>query len=502
MNILLIRLRLIGDVVFTTPILRALRRQYPGARLAYLVEPHAAPIVAGNPHLDEVIVAARPDAPGRLAADLPLARRLRAARYDLVLDLHGGPRSALLAWASGAPRRIGYTVTGRGWMYTERVRAGSVAAAAALGREPVGPPDAAGLRCAGPGTRRDRDGWPRPRPSRRSPRKLAAAGVDPAGDQIIVVHVSAGNPFRRWPAASFVALLTRADAGGSATAGSSSSPDRRSTRRRGRSVSRREPRWAADGGGVVDRGRVRPRGTAGADGRRGPVHRRRQRSAARGRDDRRAGGRPLRPDAGGALGAVAAVALPSPSRSNSRTLPCRPCDQRRCEPGDFRCLGSIPPAHGWPTPPSDALNRRLDRTYGDCTNRPTRVAPGSTALMLAGLLVVVAGGDPVLDRHRRDRAVADARRLGRLARAQARAPRRAALVLAACWLTWASPSSPRRSRSTGCQSLGASKQMLLYLVVPATYAIARGRRARHGRAGDHHRRGHQRHHRRRSSTAS
>ena len=108
MNVLLVRLRLIGDVVFTTPILRALRRRYPDARLAYVVEPHAAPVVVGNPHLDEVIVAARPDAPGRLAADLRLARRLRADRYDVVLDLHGGPRGALLAWASGARRRIGY----------------------------------------------------------------------------------------------------------------------------------------------------------------------------------------------------------------------------------------------------------------------------------------------------------------------------------------------------------------------------------------------------------
>jgi heptosyltransferase-1 len=59
LNILLLRLRLIGDVVFTTPIVAALRRAYPQARISYLVEPAAAPIVAGNPLLDEVIVAPR-----------------------------------------------------------------------------------------------------------------------------------------------------------------------------------------------------------------------------------------------------------------------------------------------------------------------------------------------------------------------------------------------------------------------------------------------------------
>ena len=61
-RILLVRLRLIGDVVLTTPAIRALRETYPQARLSYLVEPLSAPIVQRNPHLDDVIVAAAPDA--------------------------------------------------------------------------------------------------------------------------------------------------------------------------------------------------------------------------------------------------------------------------------------------------------------------------------------------------------------------------------------------------------------------------------------------------------
>ena len=56
-KILLVRLRLIGDVVFTTPMLRALKRRFPEARIAYLVEPAALPVVRTNPHLAEVIVA-------------------------------------------------------------------------------------------------------------------------------------------------------------------------------------------------------------------------------------------------------------------------------------------------------------------------------------------------------------------------------------------------------------------------------------------------------------
>src|SRR5580765_8710296 len=83
MRILLIRLRQIGDVVFTTPAVHALRRRFPGAHLAYIVEPASAPVIAGNPHLDEVIVAPRRGGVRGLLDDLALGRRLRAGRFDL-----------------------------------------------------------------------------------------------------------------------------------------------------------------------------------------------------------------------------------------------------------------------------------------------------------------------------------------------------------------------------------------------------------------------------------
>ncbi len=127
MRILLVRLRLIGDVASTTPLIGALRRRFPAAHLAYLVKPLAAPVVEPHPALDRVHIAAAPRAPGRLRADLRLARAQRRERFDVVIDLHGGPRAAWLAWSTGAPRRIGYAVHGRAWMYT-----GAVARPAAL----------------------------------------------------------------------------------------------------------------------------------------------------------------------------------------------------------------------------------------------------------------------------------------------------------------------------------------------------------------------------------
>src|ERR687892_388100 len=104
MKILLVRLRLIGDVAFTTPLIAALRRQYPDAHLAYVVEPAAEPVVRGNPHLNVVIVAPKRRGLARLRDDLALARRLRREHFDVAIDFHGGPRSAWLAWASRAPK--------------------------------------------------------------------------------------------------------------------------------------------------------------------------------------------------------------------------------------------------------------------------------------------------------------------------------------------------------------------------------------------------------------
>ena len=121
MKILLVRLRLIGDVVFTTPAIGALRRKFPTAHITYLVEAPAEPVVRHHPGIDEIIVLERPRGVARLGYDIALARRLRAGRFDLVIDFHGGPRSGFLTWATRAPRRLGYDLPGRRWCYTTRV---------------------------------------------------------------------------------------------------------------------------------------------------------------------------------------------------------------------------------------------------------------------------------------------------------------------------------------------------------------------------------------------
>ena len=55
-NILIVRTDRIGDVVLTTPAIKALRQSYPGARISILVTPATFDLVNGNPYLDEILM--------------------------------------------------------------------------------------------------------------------------------------------------------------------------------------------------------------------------------------------------------------------------------------------------------------------------------------------------------------------------------------------------------------------------------------------------------------
>jgi lipopolysaccharide heptosyltransferase II len=338
MKILLVRLRLLGDVVFTTPLVRALRQRYPDAHLTYVVEPLAAAVVRNNPHLNELLVVPRHAGLRRVADDASFARRLRRQRFDIAIDLHGGPRSAWLTWASGAPMRIGYRTTARSWMYTHIVArpADGSAQHSVLKQWTLLAP----LGITGCDPSRDAVEMPGNRgAAERVERVLAEIGIGP-DDPLILLHVSAGNPFRRWPQDHFarlIAELARQD------------PRRRFILTSG-------PSDAGAAHAIVDRIRLLSEEAAGAVSH-PPLD----------VDELRALAARAAVYIGGDSGPlhVAAttrtpiVALFGPTLAE-RSMPwrdprwfaeavdagplrCRPCRQRTCEPGDFRCLTRISP---------------------------------------------------------------------------------------------------------------------------------------------------------------
>lgn len=114
-RILIVRLSALGDVVHALPALAALRAAHPRAFIGWAVEDRAASLLEGHPQLDRLHVvpraawskAIRHDPAGVLRSLRRTLRGLREERYEVSLDFQSNLRSSLLAWASGARRRVG-----------------------------------------------------------------------------------------------------------------------------------------------------------------------------------------------------------------------------------------------------------------------------------------------------------------------------------------------------------------------------------------------------------
>jgi lipopolysaccharide heptosyltransferase I len=110
-RILIIKLSAIGDIIHTLPAAAALRRAYPEAWLAWMVEKAGASLLRGNPDLDELITvdtrAWRANWWMGLRHAWYVTRHLRRASFDLCIDFQGLLKSGVFTYLSGAPRRLG-----------------------------------------------------------------------------------------------------------------------------------------------------------------------------------------------------------------------------------------------------------------------------------------------------------------------------------------------------------------------------------------------------------
>ena len=111
-RILIVKLRAIGDVLLSTVVIKNLRLAYPGAEITFLTEKASREVVDGNSALSSLIVL---DPATTTAAGLIF--EIRRKRFDLVIDLFGNPRSALLTFLSGGRHRVGYRFGWRRFCY-------------------------------------------------------------------------------------------------------------------------------------------------------------------------------------------------------------------------------------------------------------------------------------------------------------------------------------------------------------------------------------------------
>ena len=127
-NILLIRLKSIGDVLFTLPAVHAVRENFPSAKITFFVSKENASLLRGFRDVNEVIAidraALRSGNPLKMTGELfSLLRRLRTGGFSLVVDFQGYGETAWLTRLTGAPQRWGSVYsTGRRWAYTRGVK--------------------------------------------------------------------------------------------------------------------------------------------------------------------------------------------------------------------------------------------------------------------------------------------------------------------------------------------------------------------------------------------
>lgn len=198
-KILCLRLRSMGDAVLMTPALDALRSDFPNAKLYVVLAKELTDLLEGHRSVDEVLPL------GRGSFDkLSLAKRLRGIGFDAVINFHGGPTSAWLTAASGAPLRVGRNNYRFRWAYNLRVGRPEEVFADPAATHTVH--DQASLVAA--------LGVPVPDllPSLRAPaearapmsRRLGELGV--SSQDYLLIQPTASFPSKQWPAKRFLEL--------------------------------------------------------------------------------------------------------------------------------------------------------------------------------------------------------------------------------------------------------------------------------------------------------
>lgn len=129
-RIALIKPSALGDIMHALPVLAALRQRYPQAHLAWVVNSLYEPLLQQHPLLNATIPFQR-RRKGLWSTAVGFTQflsRLRGEHFDLVIDLQGLFRSGLMAWSTGAARRVGLSSAREGarWFYTDVIDDGGM----------------------------------------------------------------------------------------------------------------------------------------------------------------------------------------------------------------------------------------------------------------------------------------------------------------------------------------------------------------------------------------
>ncbi len=109
LKILVVRLSSMGDIIYTTPIVRCLKLQLPGAEIHFLTKPIFKYIYEGNPYLDKLLL---------LHKNLnETIREIKAEKYDYLIDLHNNLRTSIIKFKTGIPASTYQKQPLQKWLY-------------------------------------------------------------------------------------------------------------------------------------------------------------------------------------------------------------------------------------------------------------------------------------------------------------------------------------------------------------------------------------------------
>lgn len=117
-KILIIKQGAIGDVLLSTPVIENMRHHFPDAVINYLTQSYCREVLIGNPYLNRVLTYDI----GNGDSSYCLIRNIHNQKYDLILDLFGNPRTAVITFNSDARYRVGYRFGWRALAYNIKVK--------------------------------------------------------------------------------------------------------------------------------------------------------------------------------------------------------------------------------------------------------------------------------------------------------------------------------------------------------------------------------------------
>ena len=121
MKILIVEVNWLGDVLFSTPAIKALRKKFPDSHIACLIVPRVREILAHNPNINELIINDEKGLHKGLSGNMKLARELKEKKFDMAVLFHRSFTRALITYWAGIPQRIGYSTWKRSLLLTQAI---------------------------------------------------------------------------------------------------------------------------------------------------------------------------------------------------------------------------------------------------------------------------------------------------------------------------------------------------------------------------------------------